>query len=666
MAKKTKKKDLRQVAFTRFMLVVAVFVLWIGGISVRLVHLQVTQHDDLRTKAEGLRRDVKQTKALRGTIYDRNERALAMSVPVKTLYADATEVSDIDTTARAVAKVLKVDIPTLKMQLAQAKDANKRYVPIAKKLDGDIVDRVDHELDDPSVKKADLPHFTGLHWREEQRRSYPNGTLAAQVVGFSNNDDDGKAGIEMSQDEALHGPIIKRIEERDRLGRVYDEETVERDAPSDVVTTLDAGIQNIVEQALAEGVKNSQAKSGMAVAMDPKTGEILAMANYPTFDPNNITGEAAENTGDHAIQWLYSPGSTFKIVTYGSALERHMFKPTDMIDAGNGSITVAGHEFSDHHTGRMTYAEALAHSSNICAIKTGLAVGRDDFWSMVKKMGFGSRTGIELPAETAGIVRSPEKWNGDSLASMSIGYEIGVTALQMTTAFATIANDGIRAQPHIIKEIRHSDEQPSTVTQVEQNQIITADSARNLRTMMRAVVLDGTGKRAALNGYSVAGKTGTAWKFNTVTKSVDSSKYVSSFIGMAPADDPRIVVAVVMDEPGVGARDGGMVSAPVFSDITQKILAAWNVAKDEPVKPESQVAKNVPPQPLLPGKDTVPAAKSSTPDQPKGDTKGKLLQQKTASPAKGKDIKKTTEKALPVRDRITACLYRPRNVKVET
>ncbi|HEY2847308.1 MAG TPA: penicillin-binding protein 2, partial [Pyrinomonadaceae bacterium] len=467
------------------------------------------------------------------------------------------------------------------------------------------------------------------------------------------------------QDEALHGAIIQRIEERDRLGRVYDEETVERDAPSDVVLTLDTGIQNIVEQALAEGVKNAQAKSGMAVAMDPKTGDILAIANYPTFDPNNITGDAAENTGDHAIQWLYSPGSTFKIVTYGSALERHMFRPTDMIDAGNGSITVAGHEFSDHHTGRMTYAEALAHSSNICAIKTGLAVGRDDFWSMVKKQGFGTRTGVELPAETAGIVRSPEKWNGDSLASMSIGYEIGVTALQMTTAFATIANDGIRAQPHIIKEIRHSDEQPKTVTQVEQTQILTADSARNLRTMMRAVVLDGTGKRAALNGYSVAGKTGTAWKFNAVKKSVDSSKYVSSFIGMAPADDPRIVVAVVMDEPGVGARDGGMVSAPVFSDITQQILTAWNVPKDEPVKPESLVAKNiVPPTAAAVTKDAAPSAKSPAPDKPKADTKGKPLPQKTA-PNKGKDIKKTTEKSMPTRDRTTAWLSR-QGTKFET
>jgi cell division protein FtsI (penicillin-binding protein 3) len=659
--KSAKKKDLRQVAFTRFMLVVAVFVLWIGGISARLVHLQVTQHDDLRAKAQGIRRDVKQTRTLRGTIYDRNERALAMSVPVKTLYADATELQDVDAAAKAIAKAVKVDIPTLKMQLTQAKEANKRFVPIAKKLDGDAVDKINHALDDPAVKKADSPNYYGLHWRDEQRRSYPNGTLASQVVGFANSDDDGKAGIEMSQDDALHGAIIRKVEERDRLGRVYDEETVERDAPSDVVLTIDAAVQNIVEEALAEGVKNAQAKSAMAIAIDPKTGEVLALANYPTFDPNSISEEAAANVSNHAIQSVYSPGSTFKIVTYGSALERHMFQPTDMIDAGNGSITVAGHEFGDHHSGRMTYSEALAHSSNVCAIKTGLAVGRDDFWSMVKKMGFGARTGIELPAETSGIVRSPEKWNGDSLASMSIGYEIGVTALQMTTAFATIANDGIRTQPHIIKEIRHSDEQPKTVTQVEQTQVVTADTARNLRTMMRSVVLDGTGKRAALNGYSVAGKTGTAWKFNAVSKSVDSSKYISSFIGMAPADDPRIVIAVVMDEPKVGARDGGMVSAPVFSDIAQKVLTSWNVPPDQPVKPDTMVAKNTtasaaapPMNPVKPAPSLPKAGMESKPSPP------------PATKNKGKDLKKTTERALPTRDRITAVRVFARRNEFET
>jgi cell division protein FtsI (penicillin-binding protein 3) len=352
----------------------------------------------------------------------------------------------------------------------------------------------------------------------------------------------------------------------------------------------------------------------------------------------------ADHISNKAIQSVYSPGSVFKLVTYGSGLERHLFSPEDKIDAGNGSIEVANHKFSDHHTGVMTYSEALAHSSNICAIKTGMRVGKDDFFAMVQKMGFGSRTGVELPGEIGGIVRSPEKWNGDSLASMSIGYEIGVTALQMATAFATIANNGIRIQPHVIKEIRSSDEQPKSVTQPQQTQVVSRETARNLRTMMKEVVLDGTGRLAQLNGYTTAGKTGTAWKFDAKSKSVDSSKYVSSFIGMAPADDPRVLVAVVMDEPKVGGRDGGVVSAPIFREIAQHILEEMNVPKDAPVRPDSTVAS----------KDTKPTGTV------KGKTDAKATDApKTSDPAdkaKPKDIKKTNDKKFETKGKMTAVL----------
>ena len=545
---KPKKKNMRQIAFTRFMLVVAVFVIWMGGIGVRLFHLQVTQHAWLREKALDLRQDVKQDRALRGTIFDRNERALAMTQPVKTLYADPTEIADPDSAARIIAKTLNFDAAPIAAQLKQGKEANKRYVAIVKKLEEETVQKLNKALDTPDLKKADQPNFSGLHWKDDQKRSYPYQTLAAQVIGFSNADDDGKAGIEQSQDDILHGAIIKKYQERDRLGRVYDETVSEREKPSDIVLTLDSAYQYMVEQALERGVHAAEAKSGMAVVMNPKTGDILAMANYPTFDPNAFSDAPIENIGNKIIQSSYSPGSAFKIVTYGSALERHLFSPDDMINAGNGTIEVANHTFSDHHTGVMSYTEALAHSSNICAIKTGMSVGKTDFFAMIQKMGFGNRTGIELPAETSGIVRAPEKWNGDSLASMSIGYEIGVTALQMTSAFATIANDGIRVQPHVIKEIRRSDAHPKTVMQPVQTQVFSTETARNLKKMLKQVVLTGTGRRAQLNGYTAAGKTGTAWKVDTKSKSVDSSKYISSFIGMAPADKPEIVVAVIMDE----------------------------------------------------------------------------------------------------------------------
>lgn len=616
--KKTKKKNLKQVAFTRFMLIVAFLVMWIGGISVRLVHLQVTQHQWLKERAVDLRQDVKHTRMLRGTIFDRNERALAMSLRVKTLYADPSEIENIEDTSKALAKVLKMDASQIQSQLKQGKEANKRFVPLVKKLDEEVVQKINKSLDVSDVKKADLPKFPGLHWREDQKRSYPYQTLAAQVVGFSNADDDGRAGIEQSQDDLLHGAVIKKLQERDRLGRVYDETITERDAPSDIVLTIDSAFQYMAEQALERGVRAAAAKSGIAIVMSPKTGEILALANYPTFDPNTITEAVAENIGNKAIQGVYSPGSVFKIVTYGSALEKGLITPEGQIDSGNGTIEVAKHKFTDsHQIGRVSYTQALAHSSNVCAIKTGMRVGRDDFSAMIKKMGFGSRTGIELPAETQGIVRPVERWNGDSLASMSIGYEIGVTALQMATAFATIANDGVRIQPRIIKEIRHSDEQPKTVTESQRTEVTTVETARNLRTMLRQVVLTGTGRRAQLNGYSAAGKTGTAWKFDSRSKSIDSSKYISSFIGMAPAEDPEIVVAVIIDEPRAGARDGGGVAAPVFREIVQQLLQELQVQPDSPIKPADPVAGSIPEAPAKePDKKAAAAPISGTKPRP--------------------------------------------------
>ncbi|MFN0279609.1 MAG: peptidoglycan D,D-transpeptidase FtsI family protein [Pyrinomonadaceae bacterium] len=658
--RKAKKKNLRQVAFTRFMLIVAFFVLWIGGISVRLVNLQVTQHAWLKEKAVDIRQDVKQTRALRGTIFDRNERTLAMSLRVKTLYADPSEIEDTNAAAKVIAKALKLDTNQVANQLKKGKEANKRFVPLVKKLDEEVVQKVNRALDFPDVKKPDLPNFTGLHWRDDQKRSYPYSSMAAQVVGFSNAEDDGRAGIEQSQDDLLHGAIIRKLQERDRLGRVYDETIVERETPGDIVLTLDTAYQYITEQALENGVRASGAKSGMAIVMNPKNGEILALANYPTFDPNTISESAAETIKNNAIQSVYSPGSVFKIIPYSSALEKNLFTPEDKIDAGNGSLNVAGHVFSDHHSGTMSYADAMGFSSNICAIKTGMRVGREDFFGMLQKMGFGSKTGIELPAETQGIVRSPEKWNGDSLASMSIGYEIGVTALQMVTAFATIANNGIRNQPHVIKEVRSTKQDPKIVTQPQQTQVITAESAKHLKTMLRQVVTSGTGRRAQLNGYTVAGKTGTAWKFNPKTKTVDSSKYISSFIGMAPADNPEIVVGVVMDEPRGGARDGGMVSAPVFREIAQQILTEMNVPTDTTVKQEEIVAKEIPEAP-----------KAKTPSDKKADSKpadSKPAESKTEtiikpntapSPAvKDKPKKKANEKKFPDADKLTALLLR--------
>jgi cell division protein FtsI (penicillin-binding protein 3) len=319
----------------------------------------------------------------------------------------------------------------------------------------------------------------------------------------------------------------------------------------------------------------------MAVVIDNRTGEILALSNYPAFDPNKLNQISSENLPNGAIQSIYSPGSVFKLVTYGSALDKGLITPDGMIDSGNGTIEIAKHKFTDSHAiGRVTYTKAFAHSSNVCAIKTSMRVGKEGFYSYIGKFGFGKRTGIELPAETGGIVRAPERWNGDSLASMSIGYEIGVSALQMATAFATIANDGVRIQPHIIKEIRQSDEKILPLPVPERTRVVSTETARSLRKMLREVVTAGTGKQAQLHGYSSAGKTGTAWKFDPAIKAINSSKYVSSFIGFAPADNPAVTIAVVMDEPKLGGRSGGGAAAPAFREIAQAILPELKIDAD--------------------------------------------------------------------------------------
>lgn len=568
-------------AFTRFMLIVAILVLWIGGIGVRLVHLQVTQHDWLKERASAQRQNIKRSKLPRGSILDRNHRVLALSVYVKTLFADPMVIEDIDAAAARLSDVLGLNRKALYDQLTEAKSLERRFVPLVRGLDEEKVQEINRQLEVPSVRKADFPKYPGLYWREEQKRSYPNGGLASHIVGFSNAEGIGQAGIEQSRNEILYGAIVKKVQERDRLGRVYDETVSEKEPPKDVVLTIQNSIQYKTETALKRAAVASGAKAASAIVLENKTGEILALANYPAYDPNAIEKIDSENLPNRAIQGIYSPGSVFKLITYAAALEAGKITPNGMINPGSGSIEVGGHRFTDSHSlGTVTYAKALAVSSNVCAIKTGMLVGRQGFFDAVRNFGFGQRTGIELPAEARGIIRRPEKWNGDSMASMSIGYEIGVSLLQMATAFATIANDGVRIQPHIIKEIRNSDQSIFSTAKPEQTRVVSEKTARDLREMLRGVVLSGTGKLARLENYSSAGKTGTAWKFDEKLKRVTSAKYVSSFIGFAPVENPEITIAVVVDEPRNGGRNGGQVAAPVFREIAEQVLPEMKVPPD--------------------------------------------------------------------------------------
>lgn len=588
--RKTTKNSM-QTTFTRFMFIVAFFIFWIGAIGVRLVHLQVNQHEKFRQKALGQRRDVIETKMLRGTIFDRNERPIAMSVEVNSLYADPMEVDDVEGTAKKISAVLKTNWKPIAQKINEGKADEKRFVWIERKLDKEKFDVVNETLRDEELKKITLPKFPGLYWEKEQKREYPYKTLAAHMIGFSNSDDVGQAGIELSQEKLLRGDVIKTYRERDRLGRVYDEwGSEEREEPKDIVLTISNSIQYKVEEALAEGVKRVGGKSGKAIVLNPKNGEILAMANYPSFDPNEYGSLKPGRWKNSAIQDNYAPGSIFKLITYGAALEENLIKPEDEIDCGNGTITIAKHTFNDSHAvGKVTYTEAFAQSSNVGAIKTGIKVGEKTFYKYARDFGFGEKTGIRLPAETAGLLRSPKTWNGDSLASMSIGYEIGVTALQSVAAFATIANDGVKIQPHIVKEIRNADGDIVSVIQPQKARVVGKETAKELREMLKQVVIDGTARAAQINGYTSAGKTGTAWKYDEKTKTIDRNKYIASFIGFAPADNPEIVIAVVVDEPKGSSRYGGQVAAPVFREIAGQVLPELNIVPDGFLRNDAQI-----------------------------------------------------------------------------
>ncbi len=593
--KNNTNKNSMQTIFTRFMFIVAVFILWIGGISVRLVHLQVNQDEWLRERAQNQRRDLVKSKMLRGTIFDRSEHALAMSIDVKSLYANPMEIDDIKESAEKIAKALGLPKKEVLQTLTEGKENGKKFVWIQRKINEDEVNEINEKLAVNDIKKNDLPKFAGLHWKQEQKRSYPYKNLAAQVVGFSNSDDVGQSGIEQFSEEILKGEVVKSWKERDRLGRVYDESEIEREQPKNIVLTISNSIQYKTEQALEAGVKAANAKSGMAVVMNPKTGEVLAMANFPTFDPNNYGAHDPETWKNRAVQDVYSPGSVFKAIAYGGALEENLIRPTDEIDGRKGFIKVGGRRFNDPHATRiMSYTDALAISSNYGAIKTALTLGSDKFYNYALKFGFGAQTGIELPAEAKGMLRTPEKWNGDSLASMAIGYEVSVTALQAAAAYGAIANDGRRVQPHIIKEIRDADGSAISSPTAEVVQVMNPESAKQLKAMLRKVVENGTAKRAQLNGYTSAGKTGTAWKYDASIKAYNPAKYISSFVGFAPVDNPSLVIAIVIDEPRGGARDGGQVSAPVFKEIAEQVLPEMNVIPDGNILPEVLTAENLP------------------------------------------------------------------------
>ncbi|HEX8893672.1 MAG TPA: penicillin-binding protein, partial [Terriglobales bacterium] len=448
-----------------------------------------------------------------------------------------------------------------------------------RKVDGDVSDRV-REL-----------NLRGIYFRKEPKRFYPKRELAAQVIGYVGTDDEGLGGIELTYDDDLRGIPGREMIFVDARRKWYGRVERQPDPGQNLVLTLDGTIQYIAEKELDQAMEDTRAVAGTVIVQNPRTGEILALANRPTFNPNVFNAVPKEALKNRAVSDVYEPGSVFKTVTYSAAIEQGVVKPTDMVDCQGGAITVFGMTIHDaHKMGVMTVAEAYAHSSDVAAVKTGMKLGDVRFDEYVRAYGFGAQTGIELPGESRGLKKPVNRWSKVSIAAMSMGQEIGVTAVQAVSMVSTIANDGVYTPPRIVAGELPPNAGPKPVVfhPAEQHRVISTMTAAHMKKMMESVVLDGTARRAILDGYTVAGKTGTAQKVDPATGAYSKTKYVASFVGFAPVNNPAITIAVILDS-AQGLHQGGQVSAPVFRRIAQQVLEYMHVPHD--IEPANQAQR---------------------------------------------------------------------------
>lgn len=549
----------------RLLILAAVASLWMCAIGIRLIRLQVYQSQSLRLRAERQQQRIIETAPLRGMILDRSGHELARSIEEYSVYLAPAEAKDIDATVSSLSSVLGID----KTDLEEKLRGDRAFIAVKRKAPAAETDR---------LQVMGLP---GVHLIKEYKRFYPKGSLASCAIGFVNAEDRGQAGLEMSYDDYVRGEPGHVVMQTDALRRSYDREEKDARPGQNLQLTLDDSIQYFAEKELESGVQRSNAKSGAAIVLRPRTGEILALASYPSFDPNDSNKSDWSRIRNRAAELSYEPGSVMKIVTYSAALEEEVINAGSMVDAQGGSIVIAGHTIRDSGKfGTINVPEAIERSNNVVAIKVGEMLGADRLVKYLRLFGFGERSDPDFPNETAGVVRDAPKWSPASFGSVPIGYEVGVTPMQMAAAIATIANDGIYVQPHIVQKIISPAGEVLVKAKPETRRVLRAETARSMRSLLEGVVLRGTGKKAKLQGYSAAGKTGTARKFDLQTRRYSTQKYFASFAGLAPAGRPEIAVVVVLEEPK-GAYHGGDVAAPVFQQIAQITLEQLNVPPDQ-------------------------------------------------------------------------------------
>ena len=555
----------------RLYLLAGALCLWVVIIAVRLVQLQVVDYGEFAQRAQRQQQRTIEVAPRRGVIYDRNGQELAMSVNVDSVFAVPSEIPDQATAAALLANVLGTDPEDILTRLK----SSRAFCWIARKLDA------------PTSQRIRALNLRGIYFQKESKRYYPKRELAAQALGYVGLDDEGLGGIERSYNAKLRGAPGKMLISLDARRRWFGRVEREPLPGQSLVLTLDEKIQYIAERELEAAMRQTRAEAGTIIVQNPRTGEILALASRPTFNPNTFQKATPEALKNRAVSDIYEPGSTFKIVTLAAALEEKVTRPDELIDCQMGSITLNGVRIRDHKAfGMLTVPQILIHSSDVGAIKMGLRLGEERFDRYIRAFGFGSQTGVELPGETRGLARPVNRWSKVSIGAISMGQEIGISAVQLASMVSTIANDGVWMPPRMVAQVAA----PGTPLQnvsykpAGGRRVVSTLTAVEMKKMMHRVVVEGTGRRAILDGYTVGGKTGTAQKIDPATRAYSHWKHVASFAGFAPVNNPAITVAVILDSP-VGPHEGGQVSAPVFQRVTQQVLAYLNVPHD--VEPRS-------------------------------------------------------------------------------
>jgi cell division protein FtsI (penicillin-binding protein 3) len=555
----------------RLAIVAIIAAVWALAVFGRLAYLQLFRHSEYLARAQRQQQRTIEITPKRGAIYDRKMRALAMSLQVDSAFAIPSEIGE----NKAQAAKLLSGVLGIPRDVLEAKfESGGTFVWVMRKLAPEKAEAVS------------ALNLKGVYLQKENQRFYPKRDLAAHVLGFVDIDEKGQAGIERELENAIRGQSEKIVVMADARQRWFDGRAAQKERGASVVLTLDEKIQYIAERELAAAIATTRAIAGSVIVMNPNNGEILAMANWPTFNPNAAGDVSGDVRINRAVSIAYEPGSTFKLITLAAAFDQGITRPDEVFDCENGAVYIAGHRIRDHKPfGLLTVSEILARSSDVGAIKIALRLGAPKFYEYIRALGFGAHTGVDLPSESRGMLEHLQDWRPVSIGAISMGQEVGVTPIQLANAVSAIANGGLLYRPHLISELRGDNEvlvTPGDATAVEPKRAIRPETAATLRRLMEGVVLHGTGTLARLDGWTAAGKTGSAQKIDPNTGRYSPTQLIASFTGFAPINNPAVTVLISLDSP-VGLHEGGQVAAPVFKRITERALTYLGTPRDAPV-----------------------------------------------------------------------------------